>query len=494
VLLYALFALLAVHVGGLVSDVATAIGYPFELDYGEGIVWQQGVLIPGPRMYSTSADLPFIVFQYPPLYYLLVHAAYGALADFLAAGRLVAALSMIPLSFGVVGLVIVATRRRAVASEPVEIAIALATGMLVLCIHAFHEWGMFMRVDLTAVALSMAGLLVASWAAGRFWGTTFALLLCSAAVFTRQTELPAAAAVFVIALLRNPRGALGAAAIAGSLCLAAIVVLELQTSGGFLLNVVSYNLNPMTLGHAFWPLIRERASLPIAILILIAFWLVGQSVLSSISRASHRPSLRELRSLDRSGLCRALLLLDFALLTLTLPALMKSGSNYNYVQDWLAVGCVLLGIALVDLWRRPDRNWMFAAAVAVLIATTVAQPFRLLHANNLIGRLAWQESVVHRIATASKPVASEDMVLLMRAGKQVMFEPVTATNLAADGVWDEGALVQMIRSHGFAFVITRDDRVGGGLFRSPAVDAAIREAYPSTERIAPRLWLRSPQS
>jgi hypothetical protein len=45
------------------------LAYPFG-DYGEGIVWQQALLIPGPRMYGPIDHLPFIVFHYPPVYHL----------------------------------------------------------------------------------------------------------------------------------------------------------------------------------------------------------------------------------------------------------------------------------------------------------------------------------------------------------------------------------------------------------------------------------------
>ena len=59
-----LLALLTGHVIGVCQDFIAAIYSPIQLDYGEGIVWQQAVLIPGPQMYSNSQALPFIVFQH----------------------------------------------------------------------------------------------------------------------------------------------------------------------------------------------------------------------------------------------------------------------------------------------------------------------------------------------------------------------------------------------------------------------------------------------
>src|SRR5712691_11448563 len=102
-----LLALLLVHAAGVLSDFMASIRYPFGLEYGEGIVWQQAALIPGPRMYGNSPDLPFIVFHYPPLYHLLVRAALSIQPSFLAAGRLVSSVSAVLVALAVAGLVLI---------------------------------------------------------------------------------------------------------------------------------------------------------------------------------------------------------------------------------------------------------------------------------------------------------------------------------------------------------------------------------------------------
>ena len=100
-------------------------------------------------------------------------------------------------------------------------------------------------------------------------------------------------------------------------------------------------------------------------------------------------------------------------------------------------------------------------------------------------------SLVRRIAAAEKPVASDDMTLLMLAHKPVMFEPAIVTELAAVGRWDEAPLVNLVRSQGFAFMITDDNTAGGTPHRTAALDAAMRDAYPQVERIDD-LWLHLP--
>ncbi len=170
----------------MILDFRAAIRYPFGLEYGEGIVWQQALLIPGPHMYGDSQELPFIAFHYPPLYYLLAHAALWLEPNFLAAGRLVSAISAVAIAVAVAALVRLASDRPRL---PSTIAIAAATGLLVLCLDPVRSWGGWMRVDTAAVALGMAGLVIAARADRRFWYVTAALLLCVASLFTKQTQL-----------------------------------------------------------------------------------------------------------------------------------------------------------------------------------------------------------------------------------------------------------------------------------------------------------------
>ena len=210
-------------------------------------------------------------------------------------------------------------------TRPITIAkwtIAIAAGLLVLCLGPVRSWGSWMRVDMAAIALGMMGLLVGAWANGRFWGTVVALLLCAASVYTKQTQVPVGVAVFLIALLRNPRGALGAAAIAGAFALVALGVLEAQTGGGFLHNIVGYNINRFDLKYALWVLWSARDSLLFIALMPIAAGAIllgllhrgeveGEGEVPTIGRR-----LLRLRRADRATTARAMLLLNFALASL----------------------------------------------------------------------------------------------------------------------------------------------------------------------------------
>ncbi len=492
-LLAVLLVLAALHAATDAMAYLQAIRYLFGLDYGEGIVWQQALLIPGPRMYGTGTDLPFIVFHYPPLYHLTVRLAAGFIPDMLAAGRLVSAASTWLIAALVAALVLVAARPRDRHGRSLHLAIAAATGLLTLSFHPVLFWGVLMRVDMMAIALSLAGTLVAARADGGVAGTTFALLLCVASVFTKQSEVSAGLAIGVVTLLRRPRAALLAGSVALAVGLAATAWLQRVTHGGFLLNIVGYNVNRLSLSTAKAIILFESGLAPFAAVMLAgaAMVLVGLAAGPAGERSAWMPRrlLRHVRNSDRTDAARAMLLLYFALSTLMLADLAKSGAFLNYLIEWLCVGSVLSGVLLCDL---AASGLGFSIALGVLVFGVLPVPFTWSFVRDPQPLIAAREALVRRIAAADAPVASEDMTLLLRAGRPVVFEPAIATELADVGSWDETALVRMIRAGGFAFMITTNNDPDDDRRRTPAVDAAMRAAYPRAERVAPGLWLHLP--
>ena len=89
-----------------------AVRYPYEIDYGEGIVWQQADMILAGTGYGDITRFPFIVFHYPPIYHLAASATDLLFpGDWLAAGRLVALVSTLACACLCSWLVLLATRK-----------------------------------------------------------------------------------------------------------------------------------------------------------------------------------------------------------------------------------------------------------------------------------------------------------------------------------------------------------------------------------------------
>ena len=102
----AAIALLALDFAWFVDGGAKAIRYPFEIDYGEGIVWQQALRIASGDAYGSIDHYPAIVFHYPPFYHLISLATAAILGlDQLAAGRAVSLVSTVLIG-GFAGLIV----------------------------------------------------------------------------------------------------------------------------------------------------------------------------------------------------------------------------------------------------------------------------------------------------------------------------------------------------------------------------------------------------
>lgn len=458
-----LFAVVIYQFWGVLQDTALVLRYHFGVDYGEGVVWQQVLLMFGPRMYSPSPDLPFIVFHYPPLYHIAVRGLMTLGLDPLFAGRVlsVAASSVSALC---IGALILASIRDP--HNTIKIAIAVTVALMFLCLPAVRTWGTFMRVDMLAVALGFLGTVVFVMSRCSRAGTIVALLLCVASVFTKQTQLPSGIAVFLVALACASHTAIVASLVAGGVGLAGAATLEFAT-GGFLKNIISYNVNPFTLARAADNIWQERETGPF--LLVMLFGLAGVAV--SFRREN---GVAGLRGRDRRTIAISVVVVHFLLACFSGLEILKDGSSNNYFIDLFASGFILIGIVLCGVVTKP----LLLSPLAVLLALSIANLRHHYYIPERLERAAVEsEQLVERIAQADRPVSSDDMVLVMRAGKSLVFEPAIIRVLIAGGKWDPASLLAMIRDHGFAFALTNTSGSESG----PLITQAIRDAYPRKE-------------
>ena len=140
-----------------------------------------------------------------------------------------------------------------------------------------------------------------------------------------------------------------------------------------------------------------------------------------------------------------------------------------------------------------DKVRRATVVLAALWVAVLVSPFRLVPDHLSAADQAMEDALLQQVRAATKPVASEDMVVLLRAGKHVFYEPSIVTELAAVGRWDERPLVDMVSSGGFAFMLSEDNQPGPTTRRSLAVDEAMRQAYPVVELARPGLWMHRPR-
>jgi hypothetical protein len=472
---------LAIHI--------SAIRNPLELDNGEGIVLMQAKHITDFSVAYRNIDTPpYVAFEYPPLYYLVVRLFLPLTGELLSAGRLTSVICSVVLA-GLFALFFSRVLPRRVHGTP-RAALILLAGVIPFQLYSM-AWASLMRVDTLALLFAFAGLIVFT-ASARLAPQMAAMVLFVAAFYTKQSTVAAAAACLGICALLNFRRALGLAAFGAALALAFGGLWNVWTHGGFVRNLVFYLVNPFSLMRAAHIASKnfQELGLFLPLPLTMAVMVVGRYL-----RLGPRSAPARLRaSVRRVGMRRALAICTahfFVSLALTL-SVGKVGSNYNYFLEW-NLSCCLLAVFLMAIWfglpHRARRDSWHAAVAALLVLWAVLTPLRAVEQLRITAAQRAEHAmsreharrIVEQMRAAPGPILTDGMVMLYRAGKDVYAEPAILCNLALAGTWDQSGLIEQIRAHKFPLIVTSlldDDHM-----YTPQVRDAIRDAYRLDDRI-----------
>ena len=464
------------HAIGAALDALLAVRFHYEILYGEGVVWEQALLMGGPRAYSSSTELPFIVFHYPPVYHGLIRAVGLVSTDLLSAGRIVSSIATGVFALAVAMVVWTAGSKQA--GQRLRLLCAAAAALLILCVPNIRAFGFLMRVDMVANALGPIALLIAFSGRPTLVRTAAALTIATVAVYTKQSELAAGVTIFAIMFHTRSRQTLLATLIVGMMALSVLAAVQFATDGGFLTHLIFYNLNRTDLPGWILRLSSEWSNLPlISVVVGLLIFCVP-------------------RNGDGLGSGRTLLgrgvLVFFTLNLLYVLALAKSGSTFNYLNSLYGAGCMVVGLGLTQTLSGSRASVWIGNIIACSLAIWIAfLPVRRLQGFLDAQDLPEQDKLIAMIAAAPSPVISDDLALVIKAGQPALIEPAIVTELALTGRWNEQPLIDLIRQGGVAFAITEtedmdDDR------RSPGVLAALRAAFPRAKRFTRRHWLHLP--
>jgi hypothetical protein len=472
-------------------SAAEAIAFSDEIDYGEGIVWQQMRMIMSGGGYGSIDFLPAIVFHYPPVYHTSTAALAAATGlDQLAAGRLLSVAATASAAF--LAAMIVRHLCRGNADNLACWMCGLLTAMMVFSLSPVVAWSTLMRVDNLAVAFSFAGVYFGIRTLTVPKAVHIAALCFVMAVYTKQTAIAAPAAVFGTLLFLRPRAAVAGILTAIVSGLALLAALWWSTNGGFLRHILWYNVN------RFYP---DRL---LSIITLAA----GHALYLAVAAVGVVHRLRKLMAADpgRTGSLRQrliaapedagyiMVLAYVVATTLMLVTVAKSGSSINYFLEWTCSIVLLAGLALYDSAKAATRVGRYASStiLTLLLPLAVAiQAFILPDAPDRQWLMDSKRSdelntLGEMVRTASRPVVSDNMVILLRNDKNVQWEPAIFAELSSTGLWEERPIVEKINAGTFAFFITDGVR-GEPLFDSrynPAVADAIDASYPEKRELA----------
>lgn len=491
-----MFALLGWRLWIFLDISAHALRFPFQLDYGEGIVWQQALMMFTSEAYGRIDGFPAIVFHYPPLYHSVTRGVAALTGgDMLYTGRAISIVSTL-LTGLVIGLIVA----RTAPADTLRSArfLAGACGALaIFCLWPVIFWAQLMRVDMLAFLLSFLGF----WAGLKSFerpAWMHATALCFvAAVYTKQTSISAPVALFGLMLWLRP----SLARVGITMCtiwgIVTLVLLSWMTGGGFVRHVFLYNINQFEWNRIFMMLnIAVQVYFPF-------FWVVLSWVALSIADRRIVDLKNRLTSQSASTIAQNYsdtaylgILCYVVATTLMLVTIGKLGSSLNYLIEWLLTISLLVGTAMYDVVRlvtkgKDDHSSDTRLALSVVVPMAIAAQAFLLKGPDFeiywnAKHLSQLEALSLRVGATQKPVISDDMVMLLRSGKKVAWEPAIFAQLANAGVWVEHPFIARIRDHEFAMFITvghRGDSVFDGRY-NPAIADAMDKAYPVKEILA----------
>lgn len=516
-LLYALYApagmILLVYQWAFLEHAWAIVRFPYQIDYGEMPELNRAWLLAhGRPIYVDWSAPPYQMANYTPLYSLVAAVGVAWQGTQFGTGRLLSLTSTLAtaLAIGVTARSFTGERRAGL------LAGGLA-GLLYVVAHPVWNWGTLQRVDAFAVALEWSGmaLYAVGWLQrGRraaLWATVPLFL---GAAYARQTVVAGALATYGALLYRRPRLGLALLAAYASVGLGLLGILQGLTAGQFWRHTVDGNLNDWSwarvdhYGQPLWQALHW--SVPLATF----------AVLAGVLR--------------RQNQAPALYLLGAGATALTVG---KIGSNVNYfLQLWAALA-LLVGLAVGHLatpaprWLPSTVAWGARATVALWLLVGLQQVYHVPHlagqgapswggASGVLEALQWARlplwrldplggdaaTLLDRAMSQYAPlpgpvdgehagaaeryvravhgdVLGEEMSFSVTTGKRLYLQPFEFSQLAAQGDWDQGPLLDDVRRGHFVAVVLRFRLGEDPLWRRERVNDALIEALKQAYRL-----------
>lgn len=497
------------------------VDFPYQVDYGEAPELNRAVLLAQLRpIYVDWSHPPYQMANYPPLYPAAAAVGVKLFGVQFFTGRLISFLSTLGTG---VAVALVAWALGA------GVRGAVVGGLLYFVAHPVWNWGAYQRVDSLAVLLELLGVLVfaVGWIRHRRSGAVWATVpLFLVAAYTRQTVAAGAVACYLYLLFLRPRLALAAGGAYAAAGLTLFGVLHIATAGQFWRHIVLGNVNRWdwdTVNHHWQPLwhllhwmialaavavllsvARRQSQLPLlyglasaataltigkvgsnvnyllqlcAALALLAGLAVGQ-VDGLVLRLAARPRLpRPLRPLARltllGGLAPALWLLIGLQQAYHVPYISEAGGETLRQPAQMLDGLLWLHWPLwrLDPWAGPPGD--------------LATHWRGWYRPNP-GPLEREHTrrAERDVAAHAGDVLSEDMSFTAASGRRAYLQPFEFTQLAEQGDWDQGPLLEDIRNQRFGIVVLRFPLDGDPSWHAQRINQPMRDAIAQVYRLA----------
>ncbi len=500
---------LAIYLGLTLWWGLTGVSYPYQLDYGEGIVlWFARQMAHGQAIYKGLTGMPYASSNYPPVSMLLAALLMPIFGEGYAGGRLLAFAATLVVAALIYRLVRVETGRRDVG--------ALAALFFIGSPYVYH-WIPQFRADLVGLAFSFGGVyFVWMWERastgsndlsrsrtsqvvtterertsqvvttksathlGRYLAASGVLFLL--ALYTKQTLFAGPAAACLVLLRHDRRLAVRYALALGVTGGVGFLAIDAATGGAFAFGLVTSNATVYSPAQLIALLVNAAVTFPVLIALALAGWW---------------------RGVKRHGLGITEWYALIAVASLVMAG--RMGAWENYFLEPLAAICVV-GF---QSWRTEvgdksrtgvsDSNQVvrFRLAVPILLLVQIALMWHdpRIAANLVAEGLPANRQLQALLERTPGLVISEDMGALVTSGKEVAYYTYQYSMLARSGKWDQSWELGGLRDGLFPLVVlergTRRDVDHYGRFTRQFVSALDR-FYARTQTIGSRYDIYTP--
>ena len=410
-----------------------AVTFPYQLDYGEGPILQIARHVAqGGEMYPPIDEPPYLIASYVPLYYALSALGVKLTGPSFLFGRLLSCVGALAIAL-FSGLIVWDRTKHRFA--------AFLAGGLILAMPHFMVWGTLMRVDVLALALSVAGFYFFTRG-----GRSAGISLFALAAFTRRTTVGAMGAAFLeyareSGLRRALRSFAGQILVVVVLFGAAVIL----TRGGLYHQLSLHTAT--SVGKAWtWEQLRSLLWVPgnpSPLKLWPAYF--GVTLIAAAWSAFHRPSRP--------------LLVYFLLAGLIFLTGGRIGSAHNYLMEPTAIGAMMLGVMWGVVSRRPGLGqaglMILAGALAVQMVWTAQHLPQTLSILRPRVDPRSSQRIVERIEETDGPALCEDTGLTLAAGEDPPLMPFEFAMMARAGALDPEPIYRSVREGRYPLVVLR---------------------------------------
>jgi hypothetical protein len=498
-LLLIAFVVFAAYFVILLAYARSVFAFPFDYDQGEGFELYDGIrLARGENIYLDNAVFPFYSSNYPPVYRVLLVPLIWLFGPKLWVARVLAFACTLLLG----GLIYLAARGR-IRAESVQLSRALQTVLPLLGALAFfaanyvYHVAPLARAHLPMVMFAVGGLLCLERGLrktpDRVWAGLGVLLLITAG-FTKLQAIDALAAGFAFLLLRQLRWGVIALVVSAAVTALVVFLIDQASAGQFWLNIVLANVNEYDIAQT-WLTYGQWFGLQAVLIICSVIYVLWDLRLAVRKRSFEPITIWSIYFVAGSAL---------GMLT------GKWGAGPTYLVAAIAASCVCsIGLAARVgrvLAARNLAHWL-PLLVAIVFCAQAALNMHLPTSGRLFGAIAegigigrdasvyagypyfdrigytqlghmldkqdtangW--ALVEELKKHPGPIWSEEAMLTLWAGKDVVTNPTQLYNLSKNKTLDTRDMITRIRQREFGAVVFR------AFFYPDDVKTAINENY-----------------